>query len=204
MRKTNAPLFLIFALAAVLASGCASRNPRPTPGSTISQGSASTQRDTSWNINDQPVGDASSELQVRDTILGNYGNNSALSTGDGSGTGAELTGMNPNAIATVYFGFDQSAIAPNERTKLQALAERMRNNPALRVLVEGHCDWRGTVEYNIALGERRAKSVVRYMNGLGVADSRFETLSKGDLEAAVEGTASQMAKDRRADVIPLR
>lgn len=194
MRQTLS-FILLLSFVALLNSGCASRNPKPNPASTRLGDSAS-QIDKGW-IEDESVYVGGEALPERDVILPG---------GDDQGAGGAngLTGINPNAVAVVYFGFDQSAIAPAEREKLKDVASQMRANPQLRVLVEGRCDWRGTVEYNLALGERRAKSVVDYLSNLGIAPNRFETLSKGDLDAIVQGTAEQMAQDRRAEIIPLR
>ena len=79
----------------------------------------------------------------------------------------------------------------------------MKDNSQLSLLIEGHCDWRGTVEYNLALGERRANSVANYLINLAIPKNRIETRSKGDLESIVEGSKQEMANDRRVDVIPV-
>lgn len=101
----------------------------------------------------------------------------------------------------VYFDFDQSFIRPADRGTLQQAAEYLESNPRAQLLVEGHCDWRGTTEYNMTLGDRRATSVTAYLQQLGISPDRLETVSKGDLEAITEGTEEQMSRDRRADLI---
>ena len=109
-----------------------------------------------------------------------------------------------NLFSPVYFDFDQSFIRPSDRGTLQEVATHMSSNPADKLLVEGHCDWRGTTEYNMALGDRRATSVVAYLTQLGVSPDRMETVSKGDLEATTEGSEDQMQLDRRGDLIIVR
>lgn len=106
-------------------------------------------------------------------------------------------------FSPVYFDFDQSFIRPSDRGTLQEVATYLGANPTHRLLVEGHCDWRGTTEYNMALGDRRATSVTGYLEQLGVSATRMETVSKGDLDASTEGTEAQMQLDRRADLIVL-
>ncbi|MDJ0836378.1 MAG: OmpA family protein [Acidobacteriota bacterium] len=81
----------------------------------------------------------------------------------------------------VYFGFDESILTPGAREKLADYARVLRNRPDLTVLLEGHCDSRGTEEYNMALGERRAQTVRTYLQQLGVADTVLRTISYGEL-----------------------
>jgi peptidoglycan-associated lipoprotein len=109
-----------------------------------------------------------------------------------------------NLFSPVYFDFDQSFIRPADRGTLQEVARHLGENPSDRLLVEGHCDWRGTTEYNMALGDRRATSVIAYLEQLGVSAGIMETVSKGDLEAVTEGNEEQMRQDRRADLVILR
>lgn len=107
-------------------------------------------------------------------------------------------------IPSVYFGFDSSAIGANERIKLQQAAEHLTQFPSDGLLIEGHCDWHGTAEYNLALGDRRASSALDYLATLGVDTSRVEMLSKGSLEATSGLSKSEAAQDRRADLIILK
>jgi len=104
-------------------------------------------------------------------------------------------------VRTFYFDFDESSIKPEARASLAAHAAFLSSNPSVDVLIEGHCDERGTKEYNIALGERRAKSVARFLKVNGVSDAQIETLSYGEERPAVEGHNEQAwAKNRRAIV----
>ncbi len=106
--------------------------------------------------------------------------------------------------AVVYFDFDSSSIKASERAKLTQVADYLSRNPGHIVIAEGHCDWRGTPEYNLALGDRRAQSVRQYLETLGSSPMRLETLSKGDLNAMENASAAQMADDRRVEFLVVR
>ena len=107
-------------------------------------------------------------------------------------------------LPSVYFGFDSSSVAASERLKLQEAAEHLQQNSEDHLLVEGHCDWYGTSEYNLALGDRRANSISDYLDTLGITPERIEKLSKGSLEA-ISGSSKELSlKDRRADLILLK
>jgi peptidoglycan-associated lipoprotein len=82
--------------------------------------------------------------------------------------------------APIYFGFDQSDIMPAARVTLDAKLEILGENPAVRMLISGHADERGSDEYNLALGQRRAAAAKRYLVQRGVADSRIEIMSLGE------------------------
>jgi peptidoglycan-associated lipoprotein len=107
-------------------------------------------------------------------------------------------------LKPVYFEFDKSAIKPDERAKITEAADYLKKNQQYRMLLEGHCDWRGTAEYNLGLGDRRAQAVKQFLQDLGVPAARLETLSKGSLGAAEKGTEEQMTKDRRVDFVVLK
>lgn len=124
----------------------------------------------------------------------------ARGSADGFADGNQIRDLLPS----VFFDFDQFAIRPGDRAALQSAAAHMAANPEDRLLIEGHCDWRGTTEYNMVLGERRASSVRQFLINLGVDAHRMETVSFGDLKATKEGTEAQMARDRRADLVIVR
>lgn len=104
-------------------------------------------------------------------------------------------------LQPVYFDFDRSEIKPTERPKLQAAKEYLASNPGARLLLEGHADWRGTTEYNLGLGDRRANAAKRYVQSLGVTPDQVETVSKGSLEASRNADDATMARDRRVDIV---
>ena len=107
-------------------------------------------------------------------------------------------------LPSIYFGFDSSSIGASERLKLQQAAEYLEQNSKHHLLVEGHCDWHGTSEYNLVLGDRRANSVGDYLNTLGVTPLRIEKLSKGSLEATTGLSKELSSQNRRADLIVLK
>ena len=99
----------------------------------------------------------------------------------------------------IFFEFDSSTLSAGAQTILKAKAEWMARNAHLNIVIEGHCDNRGTTEYNLALGERRAESVKRYLQDLGVAETRIRTISYGEERPLDPGNNEDAwAKNRRA------
>lgn len=102
----------------------------------------------------------------------------------------------------IYFGFDKYDITPEFAQILDEHAELLRNNPSYRVLIEGHADERGTPEYNIALGERRANAVAMYLQGNGVSEQQITIVSYGQERPDDPGhTPAAYAKNRRAVLV---
>jgi len=102
----------------------------------------------------------------------------------------------------VYFAFDKSNVQSEYAELLAAHADYLVKNPSVKVVIEGHADERGTPEYNIALGERRAQAVEDYLQNLGVQDSQTSTVSYGEEKPLVdESTESAYAKNRRAVLV---
>lgn len=102
-------------------------------------------------------------------------------------------------LRTIHFDFDRSEIRPGDAVILDANAEWLRAHPEALVLLEGHCDERGTAEYNLALGERRARSTMTYLLGRGVADTRITITSYGfERPLCTEQTEACWARNRRA------
>ncbi len=107
---------------------------------------------------------------------------------------AELASKN-----TILFAFNSEQIQDQYLGVMQAHAQYLRNNPDARIIIEGHTDERGTPEYNIALGERRARSVARYMQNLGVDVNQLSIVSYGE-EKPVDPAHNEQAwsQNRRA------
>ncbi|MET1255773.1 peptidoglycan-associated lipoprotein Pal [Aliikangiella maris] len=98
----------------------------------------------------------------------------------------------------VYFDLDDDTIKPEARALLEAHAWFLSRNNAITVVVEGHCDERGTPAYNLALGERRAKAIAQLLMINGVAASQIRTVSKGEEEPAIDGhDESAWSQNRR-------
>jgi peptidoglycan-associated lipoprotein len=180
MKSVSTTVSLALASAALILAGCAKKPIRPDPSATVigQQGNGST------GMNSGTVDAGDTGLQPRDAF-------------DASG---QLRG----ALESVYFDLDKSAIKQSERAKLQAAKDYLAKNPTYRLLLEGHCDWRGTPEYNLGLGDRRANEAKKYLVGLGVSADKLETLSKGSEEAKKDGTDADWAKDRRDDLVVLK
>ena len=100
---------------------------------------------------------------------------------------------------TIYFRYDSDQIQDEYVSVMQAHAQYLRDNPDSRIIIEGHTDERGTPEYNIALGERRARAVARYMQNLGVDVNQLSIVSYGEEKPVDPGhTESNWQKNRRA------
>jgi peptidoglycan-associated lipoprotein len=120
------------------------------------------------------------------------------------GTGAAASATSPPAgVATViYFDFDRSDIRPEYASVISAHAKHMAAFGAARVRLEGHTDERGSREYNIALGERRAQAVRRALMLQGAGDGQLTTVSYGEERPAAEGSdESAYEKNRRVEIV---
>ena len=121
---------------------------------------------------------------------------------DGQLSEQELKEQALREIQTIYFAFDNSTIASEYEKVLAAHAAYLSQNPSVKVTVEGHADERGTPEYNIALGERRAKAVAKYLQALGVQADQISIVSYGEEKPLLLGqTAEAYAKNRRAVLV---
>ena len=123
---------------------------------------------------------------------------------DEGGSGSEITSSSSRSLSelqTIYFDYDRHAIRADSKSALGANAEAIKSSKRWgAVTVEGHCDERGSEEYNLALGERRAMAVKRYLVDLGVPSSRLRTVSFGEAKPAVAGHDESAYKfNRRSD-----
>ena len=130
---------------------------------------------------------------------------SALATNaDADGwTPADPSGKNLG-FPVIYFAYDSDVLVPSETANLDKIAIYLNNHPQLGLVIEGHCDNRGTDEYNRALGERRANAIRAYLAGKGVADNRMKTKSLGEDQPAASGSGESVWKlNRRGVLIPM-
>jgi peptidoglycan-associated lipoprotein len=105
-------------------------------------------------------------------------------------------------LETIYFDYDDAALKPEARTSLSKNAKWLKENPSVEVIVEGHCDERGTTDYNMALGDRRAKSVRSYLMKLGVKGNHIATISYGEEKPVDLGhNENAWSKNRRAEIL---
>ena len=106
---------------------------------------------------------------------------------------------NMTVPAKIYFNYDQYLITDMAQNTLDMQVAWMDENPGKYILVEGHCDERGTREYNLALGERRANAVREYLSSMGIADGRLNVVSYGKERPDEEGSfADAWQKNRRS------
>lgn len=107
-----------------------------------------------------------------------------------------------NFFASVHFDYDSAELRPGDMGLITQVAEHLMQNPAHMLLVEGHCDERGTEEYNLSLGERRALSVAEELAKLGVTVSRLGTQSFGEKVPVSESNSKEsLAKNRRGEFV---
>lgn len=119
------------------------------------------------------------------------------------GLTAEQRAERDRALATrvFYFAFDNSELTTEARAALVHHANNLKANPGMRVRLEGHADERGTREYNLALGERRAQAVERYLQVQGVSAGQLETVSYGEERPADTGTTeAAYSRNRRVEM----
>ena len=103
-------------------------------------------------------------------------------------------------LERIFFEYDRYTLSETARATLSRNAAYIKNHPDLKIIVEGHCDERGSDEYNLALGEKRAQAVAAYLSTLGVASSRMRVISYGEeIPLDRSGTEAAMAKNRRAE-----
>ncbi len=95
-----------------------------------------------------------------------------------------VTTLDSTGIGDIYFDFDQYSIRTDARSVLERNGQWIRNVSSKSLLIEGHCDERGTLAYNLVLGEKRAKSAKRYLENLGISSTRLHTTSYGEVKPA--------------------
>ncbi|MFQ5750408.1 MAG: peptidoglycan-associated lipoprotein Pal [bacterium] len=117
---------------------------------------------------------------------------------------SDVTKKVPIYLLTINFEFDRADLTPEAKAILAENARKLKENPALNIRIEGHCDERGTVEYNLALGERRAISTRNYLINYGIRPDRITIISYGK-ERPIDPrhTPQAWAKNRRAEFIKL-
>lgn len=125
-----------------------------------------------------------------------------------SSTGLDQAGSdggNIEGLNTIFFDYDSATLSTQARKTLGENADWIRSHSQVTMQIEGHCDSRGSVEYNLALGERRAKAVKSYLVSLGVDSKRLTIISYGEEKPLALGDSdSDYAKNRRANFVPLQ
>lgn len=110
-----------------------------------------------------------------------------------------------DGLKTIFFPYDKSSLEETAKADLAGNANWLKSRPNAKIQIEGHCDSRGTIEYNVALGERRANAVKTYLKGLGIAESRLSIISYGEEKPLAEGETEEVfSKNRRANFVPVQ
>ncbi len=118
-------------------------------------------------------------------------------------TGSDYDEEEQLRLSTLYFGYDSSEVASDSRNALEENVRWLRTNKDKPVVLEGHTDERGTAEYNLSLGEKRARGVRQYLIQLGIDGDRLSILSYGEEKPAAYGqTESDFSRNRRVEFIP--
>jgi peptidoglycan-associated lipoprotein len=116
-----------------------------------------------------------------------------------------LEGRTSAPLLPIYFDFDKASIREDQRARIEKNAAYLKENSAVKVRIEGNCDERGTSEYNMALGERRALSAKKYLMNLGVHEDRMHTLSYGEEKPLLRGHDEySWAQNRRDDLVMVK
>ncbi len=144
-----------------------------------------------------------------DSLVKNESNVSGSSEKlDGSPLNMGATGSDSGSVdglSSVFFEYDTATLATTEKEKISANAAWMKKNTNAKLTIEGHCDQRGSSEYNLALGERRANAVKQMLTSAGVPSARLATVSFGKEKPLVDtDTEEAMSRNRRANFVPIQ
>jgi len=127
----------------------------------------------------------------------------AEAPGAASASSAQPEHPAAQAFQAVYFDFDQHALRESQKMMLVEHAERIKASPTSKLILEGHCDERGTLEYDFALGQKRADNVTNFLVKSGVAVGQLTTVSDGEEKPADPShTEAAWAKNRRVELVP--
>lgn len=159
------------------------------------------------------VGCSSWRKKSSDVNAGDAGSVSTETTGAGTSEKVDSAPMNYAAtgsdsgkidgLQTVTFEYDKSTLSSGEKAKLAGNVAWLKKNANSKMLVEGHCDQRGSTEYNLSLGERRANAVKKMLVDAGIPSARLSTVSYGKEKLLATGDSeAEMARNRRANFVP--
>jgi peptidoglycan-associated lipoprotein len=156
---------------------------------------------SSWRKKGSETGNGSDSGIVSETT-GSGGSEKV----DGSPMNFAPTGSDSGSIEglqTVHFDYDKATLPAAEKAKLNGNAAWLKKNTSSKMLIEGHCDQRGSTEYNLSLGERRANAVKQMLVSMGISASRINTVSFGKEKLLANGESeSELAQNRRANFVP--
>lgn len=186
--KKHAGIWVIGALGALLVGGCASdtvvkKDEAVAP-------SATTQAKPSDVKSRGNMSDATSTIPVPAKNITNAGNTSSN----------QAMEQMKSALDKIYFDFDSYGLSDQARSALTNNADYLQKHATANIRIEGNCDERGSAEYNIALGEKRAKAAMKYLAAMGIPEKRLTTISYGkEKPADTAHDEAAWAKNRRDD-----
>ncbi len=198
MKKVITRLLVVIAVTtavALIAGGCAKKPVIPPESASQTSGTAGSGQ--------TPGSGAYSEnnLAIEGTLDDSASTAGAFSADDQSDDYKQLHGRSSSGLSPIYFDFDQAMIRPDMADRMIQNAEYLKQVPNT-VIIEGNCDDRGTKEYNLALGEKRAINVRDYLIDLGVEATRIRTVSYGEERPLFyEQTDFAWSQNRRADFV---
>jgi len=204
--KTRKALLLIalFSASLVLVAGCGKK---PVPPYSSQTGS-STQGKTGQGNNIDGQGSITEEATPGEESLDSGGQNGeslggfAVNSDQNSDEYKKKYGRSSVEMLPVYFDFDQASIRDDQAARLEHDADYLKNNPTRNLVIEGNSDERGTNEYNLALGERRALNAKNYLIELGIEANRIRTVSYGEERPLFEGHSEfDWSQNRRDDFV---
>ena len=182
-------IFSVFMILGVMIVGCAQRNAVKTADMPTKEVAAVDSRQTEGKQKEtQPLKDMSKSKDISERELSRKQTSELQETIKGLET----------KFRDIYFDYDKYTIEDNAKPLLKQLSATLLKNQKIKVLIEGHCDERGTAEYNIALGDRRANAARQYLSALGILPSRIQIISYGkEKPICTESNAKCWAKNRR-------
>ncbi len=180
---------LVLSVAALVAAGCAKKQTVKSEGAQGAPGAAAARAPGA--VGEAPVKEAPPAPMAV-----------TPATPPAAAPGVAVTEEKPSQFDDVRFDFDKSEVKEDGRKTCQVVADYLKKNPRAKLLIEGHCDERGTAEYNMALGERRATAVMTYLVSLGVPKAALSTVSFGKEKPLDPGhDEGAWAKNRRAHFV---
>jgi len=147
---------LVLLLAAGISAGCAKKTTEVMPVGPVPV--TKSEKDTDWQSSPAPQERSLTESELREQQR-------------------EIAQRDVGSM--IFFAFDSYELSPESRNVLAAKADALKKYPLFNIVIEGHCDERGTSEYNLALGERRAKAAQQFLNQLGITETRMSLVSYG-------------------------
>jgi len=209
MKNESRKLFLMFAIFSVFAFllvGCGTKSVKtPEKEETVKAtevGETAAAENTAENGGEAEVTSTAIDENKAETGASTGQPESLDATGNDAASPVALEGRTSAPFVPVYFDFDSSNIRPDQVAGIEANATALKDKPGATIRIEGNCDERGTSEYNMALGQRRAQSAKRYLENLGVDSSRMNTISYGEEKPINHGHDElSWSQNRRDDFV---